>query len=296
MTTVVPRYLTAWKALPANVRGGVWATAGAVSFTLMGMTVRVLSRDVSVETIIFFRNAFSLPVLVLWMVATGRAANVRTSLIWMHLLRALCGVASLACLIVAYQHLDFASATALAYTTPLWVILLSMIFIGERPGWRRLLATVVGFFGVLIIIRPLPVWEIGVWAALASAAFGATALSFLRHLIRREATDTLLFYFFVFGILISIGPTMIWGAFPTGKELALLAVVSTFGMAGLGFACNAFGVADATVVAPFDFMRLPLASVIGIIVFAELPDMWLLLGSVIMIAALYAIISLGPRL
>jgi drug/metabolite transporter (DMT)-like permease len=296
MSTGVQRYLTAWSALPANVRGPIWATAGAVSFTAMGAIVRVLSGHVSVETIILFRNALSLPVLALWMVAAGRTANFKTTLVWMHLLRAVSGVASLACLIVAYQHLNFALATALAYTTPIWVIVLSMIFIGERPGWQRLLATVLGFVGVLVIVRPLPVWEIGVWSALASAVFGATALSFLRHLIRLEPTETLLFYFFLFGIIISAGPAMIWGVFPTVGDLALLAAVSLFGMAGLGFAANAFGVADATVVAPFDFLRLPLASAIGIIVFAEVPDMCLLLGSSIMVIALYAIIALGPRL
>lgn len=293
MIVGVQRYLEIWRAAPANLRGAIWAIAGATSFTAMGALIRVLSSDISVQTIVFFRNAFSLPVLALWIVAVGRTASFKTTRVWMHLLRALFGVASLACLIVAFRHLDFALATALAYTTPLWVIVLSITFIGERPGWQRLLATGLGFVGVLVIVRPLPVWEIGVWAALASAAFGATALSFLRYLSRLETTETLLFYFFLFGIIISAGPALFWGMLPTLQELALLMAISAFGMAGLGFAANAFGVADATFVAPFDFIRLPLASLIGILAFSEFPDMWLVLGSSTMIMALFVIVQIG---
>ena len=72
-------------------------------------------------------------------------------------------------------------------------------------------------------------------------------------------------------------------------------LISISGMAGLGFASNAFGIADATIVAPFDFIRLPLASVIGLAAFSEVPDAWLLIGSSIMIVALYLIVVPRPR-
>jgi drug/metabolite transporter (DMT)-like permease len=295
MSRPAMQYVKAWSTLPVSVRGAVWAMAGAASFTTMGALVKALSNDVPAPSIIFFRNAFSLLVLALWIVATHRTARFRTKRILRHFFRAVAGVASFACLIVAYKTLDFALAAALAYTTPFWVIVLSIVFIGERPGLRRSLATLLGFFGVLVIIRPLPVWELGVWAALASAALGGTAVSFSRHLIRLEPTETLLFYFFLFGGLITAGPAIISGFIPDPHEILLLMLISISGMAGLGFASNAFGIADATIVAPFDFIRLPLASVIGLAAFSEVPDAWLLIGSSIMIVALYLIVVPRPR-
>jgi drug/metabolite transporter (DMT)-like permease len=282
-------------ALSPNVQGALLALAGAVAFSAMGALVRVLSLEMPTATILFFRSAFSLPVLLLWMLATGRAARLRTQWVGWHFARAVAGVGSLACLIVAYRHLDFALATALAFTTPLWVIVLSILFIGERPGWRRSAATVLGFVGVLIIIRPLPELGVGVWAALASAALGAMALSFLRHLSRLEPAETLLLYFFLFSMIISAGPALHAGQLPDLRQALLLVAIATVGMAGLACAANAFSRADATVVAPFDFMRLPIAGVIGLLVFGEVPDAWLLAGAAVMIGALYMIIVFGRR-
>jgi len=281
--------------LSINVQGALFALAGAVAFSAMGALVRVLSLEMPTATILFFRSAFSLPILLLWMLAAGRTTRIRTERVRWHFARAIAGVGSLACLIVAYRHLDFALATALAFTTPLWVIILSILFIGERPGWRRSAATALGFIGVLIIIRPLPELGIGVWAALMSAALGATALSFLRHLSRLEPAETLLLYFFLFSMIITAAPALHAGHLPDLRQLLLLLAISTVGMAGLACAANAFSRADATVVAPFDFMRLPIAGIIGLLVFGEVPDPWLLLGAAVMIAALYMIIMFGRR-
>ena len=281
--------------LSPNVQGALFALAGAVAFSAMGALVRVLSLEMPTATILFFRSAFSLPVLLLWMLATGRTTRIRTERVGWHFARAMAGVGSLACLIVAYRHLDFALATALAFTTPLWVIVLSILFIGERPGWRRSAATALGFIGVLIIMRPLPELGIGVWAALMSAALGAMALSFLRHLSRLEPAETLLLYFFLFSMIISAAPALYAGHLPDLRQLLLLLAISTVGMAGLACAANAFSRADATIVAPFDFTRLPIAAVIGLLVFGEVPDRWLLAGAAVMVAALYMIIVFGRR-
>lgn len=295
MSPARQRLVQEFSVLSPNVQGAVFALAGAVAFSAMGALVRVQSFEMPTATILFFRSAFSLPVLLLWMIAAGRTTRMRSPRLKWHFARSVVGIGSLACLVVAYRHLDFALATALAFTAPLWVIILSVIFIGERPGWRRSAATALGFVGVLIIVRPLPVLGIGVWAALASAALGAMALSFLRHLSRLEPPETLLLYFFLFSTLISFGPALYAGHLPDGRQLVLLLATSTAGMAGLVCAANAYSRADATVVAPFDFMRLPFAGAIGLIAFGEVPDPWLLAGAAVMIAALYMIVVFGRR-
>jgi len=282
-----------WAGLTPTVQGAALALAGAVAFSAMGALMRILSLEMPTATILFFRSAFSLPVMLAWIVLARHTGRLRTRhLVW-HFARAMAGITSLACLILAYRSLDFALATALAFTTPLWVIVLSVLFLGERPSWHRSAATLLGFVGVLIIVRPVPLWEVGVWAALASGVFGAVALSFLRHLVRLESAETTLLYFFLFSTLISAGPALHAGHMPDPRQMALLLAAAGAGMAGLAFAAHAYAVADATVVAPFDFMRLPIAAAIGFVFFAQTPDPWLLLGAGVMVAALYMIVVFG---
>ncbi len=290
---VVRQSIRSLRSTSPAVQGALWAITAAIAFTIMGSLIRVVSQEMSVATIVFFRSALGLPLLALWLVTTGRLECFRTTHTRAHFARAACGASSLACLVVAFRNLDFALATALAYTTPLFVIVVSVLFLGERPGWKRSLATGMGFIGVLVIVRPLPLLEIGVWAALASALLGAVAVSFVRHLIAFESTETLLFYFYLFVALLSFGPMVYDGHVPTTQQFFYLAGISAAGMMGLACAAQAFRLADTTIVAPFDFLRLPLASVIGFVFFAETPDGWLLAGSSIMIISLYGIIAFG---
>ena len=277
------------------VQGALWMSAGVIALTTMAALIRAVSADLPVATVLFFRSCFSLLLVVAWIVATGRVRHLRSRHRMAHLARAVCGALSFAFLILAFRRLDFALATALAFTTPFWVIVLSVLFLGERPGLRRAAATGVGFLGVLVIMRPLPLFDLGVCAALASAAFGACALSYVRWLSSLEPTETLLFYFFLFGAVLSALPAAAEGRMPDLGEFGLLAAISVAGTAGLGCAAQAYRLADATIIAPLDFLRLPIAGIIGFIVFEEVPQVWLLAGAALMIVALTDIVATGRK-
>jgi drug/metabolite transporter (DMT)-like permease len=278
-----------------TVRGAMWMSIAVIALTTMAALIRVISSELPLATILFLRSSFSLLVVVVWIVATGRMSNFQSRHRGSHFIRALCGVSSFAFLVLAYRRLDFALATALAYTTPLWVIVLSVLVLGERPGFRRAVATGFGFLGVLIVLRPLPLLDLGVWAALASAAFGAIALSYVRWLSSLETTETLLFYFFLFGAILSAAPAAADLVLPNAGQFAVLAGISAASTIGLACAAQAYRLADATIIAPLDFLRLPVAPAIGLIFFSEVPQVWLLAGATVMIASLYYIVSAGRR-
>ena len=273
------------------LKGVVWMAGGAVALTIMAALIRLVSIGLPVSTMLFFRSTISLLIVLAWTFTRRRALEIRSRHRLTHFVRAVCGALSFVFLVFAYRRLDFALATALAYTTPFWVIILSVTFLGERPGLRRSVATLVGFIGVLIILKPLPLLDLGVMAALASAAFGACALSYVRWLSSRETTESMLFHFFMFGALLSAPAAIYAGELPSGDQLAMLGAISVAGTIGLGCAAHAYRLADATIIAPVDFLRLPVAGAIGIAFFGEIPQIWLVIGTVLMIAALYCIVT-----
>ena len=268
-------------------------SGAVIALTTMAVLIRAISSELPVPTILAFRSGISLLVVVAWMVVMGRTLAFQSAHRGAHLIRAICGVLSFAFLIFAYRRLDFALATALAYTTPFWVVVLSVLFLGERPGVRRLVATGIGFVGVLVVLRPLPLFDLGACAALASAAFGAVALSYVRWLSSLETTETLLFYFFLYGAILSAVPAVAEGIVPNSTQFAVLAAMSAAGTIGLGCAAQAYRLADATIIAPLDFLRLPIAAGIGVAVFGEIPQIWLLAGATLMIISLYYIVATG---
>jgi drug/metabolite transporter (DMT)-like permease len=275
------------------IQGAIWMLFGAAMLTVMAALIRSISSELPLATIVFFRSLFSMTMVLAWLSMTSRLTRLQTRHWRLHLLRATCGAISVVCLIVAYRHIDFALATALAFTTPFWVIILSVLFLGERPGWRRWLGTAVGFVGVLIIVRPLPVADIGVWAALAAAAFGACALSCVRRLSSLDSNETIVFYFFFFAAALSAVPAALAATVPTPAQVGLLAAIGASGVVGLAAAAQAYRLADATVVSPIDFLRLPLAALIGFLFFSEIPQWWLLMGASVMIPALWLVVSTG---
>jgi drug/metabolite transporter (DMT)-like permease len=270
-------------------------SAAVIALTTMAALIRAVSSELPLATILLFRSSLSLLMVVVWIVGMGRMRSFQSRHRASHLIRAICGVLSFAFLVLAYRRLDFALATALAYTTPFWVIILSVLFLGERPGIRRLAATGFGFLGVLLVLRPLPLFDLGVCAALASAAFGAVALSYVRWLSLLEPTESLLFYFFLFGAMLSVVPAAAEGVMPDLSHFAVLAAMSAAGTIGLGCAAQAYRLADATIVAPLDFLRLPFAAGIGFIVFGEVPQVWLFAGVAVMVVSLYYIVATGRR-
>lgn len=296
----MPRPLTVAASRSSDARsqvlkGTLWMVGGALALTVMGALIRLVSNQLPVATTLCFRNGISLVVVLGWVAARGRLHALRSQRRRWHFARALCGALSFGFLVLAYRRLDFALATALAYTTPLWMIVLSVFFLGERPGVRRSVATVFGFVGVLVILRPLPILDIGVLSAMASAVFGACALSYVRWLSGHEPTESLLFHFFAFGALLSAPFAVGTGVLPEAGQLAVLCAISLAGTIGLGCAAQAYRLADATIIAPVDFLRLPVAGAIGIVFFAEVPQVSLIVGTAIMAAALYAIVTLGSR-
>ena len=284
-----------WLPVSAVVLGILWMLAGGVAFTITGALIKHLSQTLPITVIVFFRMLVALILLLPW-ILHDRLNPFATSRPGLHLVRSITGFLSLTCLAYSLSRLDLADATAISFTTPLWMIVTAAVLLGEASDFRRWLATAIAFGGIVIIVRPSMDPEPAMLAALASAILGSLSLACVKKLSRFDSALTITFHFSFIGALISIVPAIFTWVQPTPIESLLLVATGIFAVAGLMCAARAYNLADATVVAPVDFTRLPFAVAIGYAVFGELPDVWTLLGAaIIMTSILYIGRRAGAR-
>jgi len=274
-----------WTALPGNVRGAVWITLSALSFTLMAAVIKLLGAALSSFEIAFFRSLFGLAFTLPFCLKAGPAAFA-TRRLPMHLGRAACGVTAMFGGYYGITHLPLADATAIGFTKTLFMIVLAVLFLGERVRRRRWMATAAGFAGAVLMLRPGgegPVFA--VLAALAGAAAVSGSVVFVKKLTASERPATILFYYGVISTLVAALPAAAVWRTPSMGELALLATVAGFAVAGQFLAIRGYGAGEATAVMPFGYARLIFAGLIGFLFFAELPDAWSLAGAAVIVAS-----------
>jgi drug/metabolite transporter (DMT)-like permease len=268
-------------------------------FSLLNVAVKHLGRNLDPIEIAFFRCFFGLLFMLPFAVRAGGGAML-TGRPATHLLRGLAGIAGMFCGMYALVHLPLADAVAISFAKPLFAVLLAALFLSERVGTGRWLATAAGFAGVLIVVRPGSVeFQFAHVMALLGAFFIADVIVLVKKLQGTERNATIMLYFGAITSLASLGPALwVWTG-PTAAGLALLAAMAGAATLGQYCALRAFRAADASAVVPYDYVRLIFAIMLGFALFGEIPDRWTLIGAGVLIASTlyiaYREIALGRK-
>lgn len=262
------------------------ALAGFLIFTVQDTVVKLLAGDWSVIQISAFIAFGCMIPPLLWVGLGDGFGRLRTRHVKLHLTRAiLAPIAGLACF-YAYAHMPLADAYAIAFSMPLIITALSVPLLKEQVGWRRWSAVAVGFVGVLIMLRP----GSGMFGAPAMAMLlAATVWGFVFTLIRRAPDDhPASFAIWVnLGIVVGMLPLLpfAWTT-PTLGQLGIVLVGGLCGGMGYTLLALAYSKAPASIVAPFQYMQILYAAVIGLVVFGDpLPDKWTWVGTAIVVAS-----------
>ncbi|MBV9521815.1 MAG: DMT family transporter [Alphaproteobacteria bacterium] len=260
--------------------------AGGACFAVMDALVKWESPRVSVMQIIFFRSLFAfLPILVQVAREGGRAA-LKTRRLRDHAGRSLFGFGSLVCFVYAFGRMPLADVVAIGFSAPIFITALSVPLLGESVGIRRWSAVLVGFIGVLVMVRP----GSGVFGATASLALGATllyalAMIYIRRLGRTESTGAIAFYYTAICALMSAAALPFAWTVPGAVDGFLLAAIGIIGGCGQLCVTAAFRNGPAAVVAPFDYASMLYVVLIGYAIWGDIPDRILLLGVAIVVAS-----------
>lgn len=267
------------------VRGMVLVTLSALGFSCMHAVVRLLSAELHPFEIAFFRNLFGLLVVVPFFLRDGRAVLRSEQLPW-HLLRGALQVFGMLMFFTALGMTPLAQVSALSFTAPLFATVGAIIVLGERLRLRRLVALVLGFAGALVILRPgvVPV-DLGSLLVLGSSLAWAFALLVIKHVSRTESSVTLTAYMGLILTPLSLVPALFVWRWPGPEALVWLVVLGTVGGSSQLAMAEAFRGADASAVLPFDFTRLLWASLLGFLVFEEVPGLHTWIGGAIIFAS-----------
>jgi drug/metabolite transporter (DMT)-like permease len=278
-----------WLELSANLRGALWILLAALLLTAMGALVKHLGRDIPPVQMVFFRSLVSVAVVMPIMLRGGVSAFYTKRPGW-HLLRTLVGTTGMFCVFYAFSHLPLAETVAIVFSRPLFAVWLAMIFLGEAVGWRRISAAIVGFLGVLVMVRPgtAAFDPASLVAVLAAITAGSIAV-IIKKMSTTEATSTIILWFSVGSAVITAVPALIEWVPPTPLQWVYLAAIGALGIAGMAALTKGFSTGDTSFVTPFDYSRLIYATAIGFLLFGETPDVWTIVGAAIIVASGYYI-------
>jgi S-adenosylmethionine uptake transporter len=272
--------------LSPNATGAVLALAAFFVFSSHDALIKVLAATYSPVQIVFSIALFSFPLILGMLALDGATATLRPrhpGWVWV---RGLTVAGSSVCGFYAFSVLPMAQVYAILFGTPLMITLLSVPILGERVGWRRGVAVVVGLCGVLVVLRPGgSELSLGHLAALASAAMGALTSVITRRVGQQERAAVLLMYAMA-GNFVLMGVMMPFVYLPMpGTDLAIMIAIAVMAFTAMQLVILAYRRGEAVVVAPMQYSQIIWAVVFGTLFFAETPDMMTLVGAAIVISS-----------
>ncbi|SPJ23246.1 DMT family transporter [Palleronia abyssalis] len=288
----------------ASLRGIVLICIAFSVLTLMSAFVKALGDSVPTGQIVFFRAFLSLPIITLWLWARGDLQNGLHVENWKsHALRGLVGTTAMGLGFTAITLLPLAEVQAIRFATPIFLVIFAALFLGEVFRFVRLAAVLIGLVGVIVIVAPEfetgsldNVALIGAGLALASAALAAMAQTLIKAMSGTERSEAIAFYFLSTAAACSLLTLPFGWVWPTPQEALLLAACGVFGAIGQVLLTMSYKYADASDLAPFSYISMLWAVMIGFVWFGEIPRPATFAGAALIIASGVVIVWRERRL
>jgi drug/metabolite transporter (DMT)-like permease len=268
----------------------LWMTGAIASFSSMAVAGRELSATHDTFEIMMYRSFVGLLIVSAVLTATGKWSGVNAGSLRLHGMRNVVHFTGQNLWFFAVTAAPLAQVFALEFTMPLWVILLSPLLLGERLTLARALAALIGFVGILIVARPgVGSLNPGIITAALAAIFFALTTIFTKKLTRTNSIGCIMFWLTLIQAGLGLVASGIDGdiALPTLQTWPWLVLVGLAGLLAHFCITNALAIAPATVVVPFDFVRLPTIAIVGMLLYDEPLDIWVLVGATVIFAGNY---------
>lgn len=282
--------------MSTTLRAAIWMIGAISAFTMMAIAGRAASLNLDTFEIMLYRSVVGLCIVLVVATSMGTLNQVSRDNLPLHFARNICHFTGQNLWFFAITMIPLAQVFALEFTTPIWVILLSPLILGERITTIGKMAAALGFIGILIVARPdFQNLNAGlIAAALCAIAFALTAI-FTRKLTRTATITCILFYLTgmqaIFGLLCAGFDGDI--ALPTTQTLPWVIIIGIAGLTAHFCLTKALSIAPASIVMPIDFARLPIIAVVGIMLYNEPIDALVLIGGLIIFTANYVNINYG---
>ena len=274
---------TAIDRLPAPARAGIWITCAGSTFTGMMAIARVLSPEIHVFEISLFRGLFGFLFLAPYVLRTGRAAFHSAN---QRLMSARGAVAfgTQMCLFTAATLIPLADIAAIQFSRPIFASIAAILVLHEAARGRRWMAIAAGFAGAMIVVRPgFAAINIGVAFVFGAVALQSANAVLMRYLAYSDPPDTIALYQSIYVIVFSLVPTLFVWTTPGWAQIGWFVAIGFLGTLTQRALARAYVAAEASLVVALDFLRLPVAALIGFVVFGDVPEIWVWLGGAVIV-------------
>ncbi|TMH13739.1 MAG: DMT family transporter [Betaproteobacteria bacterium] len=273
--------------LPAALRGALWMVGALLSFSLMAVSVRELLRTMGNFEILFLRSLVSF-VLVLAVLPRFGLGALRTRHFGLHLVRNVLHFSGQYAWVYAIAMLPLATVFAIEFTMPVWTALLAIPILGERLNRGRTVMLVLGLAGILVILKPgFGVVHPAALVMLAGSFAYASTMIATKRLSGSDSALAVVFYMSVVQLPLAFVPALPGWVAPALVDLPWILAIGAAGLSAHYCLTRAMRIADATLVVPIDFLRLPLIAVVGMLFYSEPLEFSIMLGAATIFAGTY---------
>jgi drug/metabolite transporter (DMT)-like permease len=275
-----------WHSLPGNFRGAIWALVAAFTFIVVQSMTKHLGGKFDSVQIAFFRAAFGGLAVAPFLMSRG-LGGLRTENMGYHVGRGVFGAMALFLMVVSILHMPLAEVTVIGFTRAFFLIVLAVLFLKEKVRWRRWSATVVGFGGVTLMLRPGDeAFQLAALAALAASfCFAAAHVCIKKCTTKNDHPLTVQSWYWLIATSLTLFPALWYWVTPTWEELLFLVLLGVLSGIAQAFWAYALSAGEATFISPFDFSRLIWAGLAGVIIFGEEILLVTILGAAVIIGS-----------
>lgn len=265
----------------ANIlRAAAWVMGSLASFAAMAIAGRELGKSMSTFELMTYRGSIGLSIVIIILTLQGWH-HIRPNKLWLFGIRNVIHFGAQYAWFVGLTMLPLTEVFAIEFTQPLWVAVIATVFLGEKLNRYRVIALGLGFFGILTILRPgIEILQPASFIVLSAAIGFAVSVSLTKYHLREVSPLAVVFYMLAMQTPMALIPAISVWVGPSWADVPAIAIVGVTGLTSHYCLAKALSLADATVVIPLDFLRLPLIALMGFLIYGEALEIWVALGAV----------------
>ncbi len=273
--------------MPAALRGALWMGGAMLSFAVMAVAARELLHTMGFFETLFLRSLVSF-LLMLAVLPRFGLGVLRTQRFGLHVVRNVLHFGGQYAWVYAIAMLPLATVFAIEFTMPVWTAVLAVPILGERLNRGRIVMLVLGLAGILVILKPgFAIVQTAALAMLAGSFAYASMNIATKRLAESDSAIAILFYMSAIQLPLGLLPALPQWVNPGIAELPWIIGIGATGLSAHYCLTRALRIADATLVVPIDFLRLPLIAVVGVLFYGEPLEVSIMLGAAMIFAGTY---------
>jgi drug/metabolite transporter (DMT)-like permease len=266
------------------LKAAFWMALSIASFLTMTVAGRETTDVLNVFQVLDLRSLIGLVILMPLVLASGGLSAMRTHRPGMHIGRNLAHYAAQAAWLYALTLIPLAVLISIEFTTPIWTAVLAVAFLGERLNRARLASVILGLIGVIVIVRPgLASVNAGELIVLGAAVGFGVSMVMVKAMTRTESVVRIIFWMLVIQSVLGLAPALYEWRNPPLELWPWIFVIGFTGMSSHFCLARALTYADATLISPMDFLRVPLSALLGWLVYSEQIDMLTAAGAALIL-------------